>query len=168
MSKHAPVSLLAFVLASASCLSSNPQTPAPATPPPAPASAVAPTPAAPVVSPTPPVTLAGPAGAPLINTPGPMVPPPPAQPPPPAAVISPEVQEGGRVTFRLQAPKAGEVTFNGDWLPTDKPKLTKDAAGIWSITLGPLPPGTYIYSYNVDGVAVPDPHNPFVKLRRAE
>jgi len=140
MSKHASVSLLALVLVSASCLGSNPQTPAPATPPPGPASAVAP-----------------------------MVPPPAAQPPPlapPAAlVISPDVQEGGRVTFRLQAPKAGEVTFNGDWLPTDKPKLIKDTAGIWSITLGPLPPGTYIYSYNVDGVAVPDPHNPFVKLR---
>src|SRR5260370_38789189 len=131
MSKHAPVSLLAFVLVSASCLSSNPQTPAPATPPPALASAVAPTPAAPVVAPTPPVTLAGPAGAPLINAPAPLVPPPPAQPPPPAPpaapVLSPEVQEGGRVPFRLQPPKAGEAPFTADWLPNATPKLTQGA-----------------------------------------
>jgi len=70
-----------------------------------------------------------------------------------------------KVTFRIQAPRAGEVTFNGDWIASEKPKLVKGDKGIWSVTLGPLPPGLFIYSFNVDGVAVPDPLNPDVKLR---
>jgi enterochelin esterase family protein len=69
------------------------------------------------------------------------------------------------VTFRIEAPRAAEVTFNGDWIVGDKPKLTKGDKGIWSVTLGPLPPGLFIYSFNVDGVAVPDAINPDVKLR---
>jgi enterochelin esterase family protein len=79
--------------------------------------------------------------------------------------ISPEVHADRTVTFRIQAPRAGEVTFNGDWIVGDKPKLTKGDKGIWSVTLGPLPPGLFIYSFNVDGVALPDALNPDVKLR---
>jgi hypothetical protein len=30
-------------------------------------------------------------------------------------VLSPEIGPDGRVTFRLAAPKAGEVILNGDW-----------------------------------------------------
>ena len=40
-----------------------------------------------------------------------------AQGPPPTvaeSVVSPEVS-GGRVTFRIFAPKAEKVTLNGDW-----------------------------------------------------
>jgi enterochelin esterase family protein len=78
--------------------------------------------------------------------------------------VSPEVRADRSVTFRIQAPRAAEVTFNGDWLD-GKPKLIKGDKGIWSVTLGPLPPGLFIYSFNVDGVATPDPLNPDVKLR---
>jgi enterochelin esterase family protein len=80
------------------------------------------------------------------------------------AYVSPEVHADRTVTFRVQAPRAAEVTFNGDWLDA-KPKLAKGDKGIWSIVLGPLPPGLFIYSFNVDGVATPDPLNPDVKLR---
>jgi enterochelin esterase family protein len=79
--------------------------------------------------------------------------------------VSPEVHADRTVTFRIQAPRAAEVTFNGDWIAADKPKLAKGNKGIWSVTLGPLPPGLFIYSFNVDGVAVPDALNPDVKLR---
>ena len=79
--------------------------------------------------------------------------------------ISPEVHADRTVTFRIQAPRAGEVTFNGDWIVGAKPKLTKGDKGLWSVTLGPLPPGLFIYSFNVDGVALPDALNPDVKLR---
>src|SRR4051795_2089501 len=34
----------------------------------------------------------------------------------PPAVNSPEVHPDGRVTFRIRAPKASEVTFFGDWM----------------------------------------------------
>ncbi|HVR64480.1 MAG TPA: alpha/beta hydrolase-fold protein, partial [Polyangia bacterium] len=79
--------------------------------------------------------------------------------------LSPEVHADRRVTFRIQAPRAGEVALNADWLPTDKPKLAKGDKGIWSVTVGPLAPGVYIYSFNIDGVAMPDALNPDVKLR---
>jgi enterochelin esterase-like enzyme len=79
---------------------------------------------------------------------------------------SPEVSSDRHVTFRIFAPKASEVTLTGDWLgamPT--PKLSKDERGVWSVTLGPFEPSIYIYSFNVDGMAIPDPVNPRIKLR---
>ena len=79
---------------------------------------------------------------------------------------SPEVSSDHRVTFRILAPKASEVTLTGDWLgATPPPKLSKDERGVWSVTLGPFEPSIYIYSFNVDGVAIPDPVNPRIKLR---
>src|SRR5437763_1391253 len=82
------------------------------------------------------------------------------------AIVSPEVGPDKKVTFRINAPKATEVTLTGDWLPPNSPaKLTKDDRGIWSVTLGPMEPGFMIYSYTVDGVAMADPINPRIKLR---
>jgi enterochelin esterase family protein len=79
---------------------------------------------------------------------------------------SPEVSDDHHVTFRILAPKAQEVTLTGDWLGSAAPpKLSKDDHGVWSITLGPLEPSIYIYSFTVDGVAIPDPVNPRIKLR---
>jgi enterochelin esterase family protein len=81
-------------------------------------------------------------------------------------VVSPEVHPDRRVTFRIRAPKASDVTLTGDWLgTTPAPKLAKDDAGVWSVTLGPFEPSIYIYSYTVDGVAMADPINPRMKLR---
>jgi len=79
---------------------------------------------------------------------------------------SPEVSSDHHVTFRIFAPKASEVTLTGDWLGTNPPpKLSKDERGVWSVTLGPFEPSIYIYSFNVDGLAIPDPVNPRIKLR---
>jgi enterochelin esterase family protein len=68
------------------------------------------------------------------------------------------------VTFRLQAPKATEVTVKGDWMDAAQ-SLTKDDKGVWSITVGPLEPGAGIYEFFLDGMAMPDPVNPRIKLR---
>jgi enterochelin esterase-like enzyme len=79
---------------------------------------------------------------------------------------SPEVTSDHHVTFHILAPKASEVTLTGDWLgATPAPKLSKDERGVWSVTLGPFEPSIYIYSFNVDGVSIPDPVNPRIKLR---
>jgi enterochelin esterase family protein len=84
----------------------------------------------------------------------------------PAPVVSPEVHSDRRVTFRIKAPKASEVTLTADWLGTaPAPKFTRDESGLWSLTVGPLDPSIYIYSFNVDGVAMADPVNPKMKLR---
>ncbi|MFN7931865.1 MAG: alpha/beta hydrolase-fold protein [Bryobacteraceae bacterium] len=84
----------------------------------------------------------------------------------PDTLVSPEVHADRKVTFRILAPRANEVTFFGDWMPTNtRERMTKDGSGVWSITLGPLPPSIYLYSFTVDGVTIADPVNPRVKLR---
>jgi enterochelin esterase-like enzyme len=74
-------------------------------------------------------------------------------------VVSPEIQPDKRVTFRLFAPKAGEVLLNGNWDNGRNIKMTKDYAGIWSVTVGPLGEQLWAYSFSVDGVKVLDPGN---------
>jgi enterochelin esterase family protein len=79
-------------------------------------------------------------------------------------LTSPEVLSDGRVTFRINAPKASQVTIRGDWMETPGPaKLEKGEKGIWSITVGPLKPDFYSYSFNVDGVKTLDPRNATIK-----
>jgi enterochelin esterase-like enzyme len=41
--------------------------------------------------------------------------------------------------------------------------MTKDDKGIWSLTVGPLTPDFYSYSFNVDGVRTIDPKNAMIK-----
>jgi enterochelin esterase-like enzyme len=81
-------------------------------------------------------------------------------------LVSPEVQPDRRITFRIRAPKASEVTFFGDWMPIGtSEKMTRSADGVWSVTLGPIAPSMYIYSFTVDGMTIADPVNPHMKLR---
>lgn len=90
-----------------------------------------------------------------------------AQPPPPDPLVSPEIRPDRQVTFRIRAPQAHQVTLFGAWMAagTQAP-LTKDAEGVWSVTLGPIAPSGYLYSFTVDGVTIADPVNPDVKLRQ--
>jgi enterochelin esterase-like enzyme len=71
-----------------------------------------------------------------------------------------EVAPDHKVTFRIYAPKASEVSVGGDF---GGGKLTKDDKGVWSITVGPLAPDYYSYTFNVDGVRTLDPKNAMVK-----
>lgn len=80
------------------------------------------------------------------------------------AAPTPEVHADRRVTFRIAAPKATEVSFVCDWQGAPQ-KMEKGADGVWSLTVGPLAPSSYIYSFNVDGIAMADPINPRIKLR---
>lgn len=89
----------------------------------------------------------------------------PSQPPRNSGPASPEVHPDRTVTFRVRAPKAAEVTLTADWQTGGVQKMAKDDAGVWSITVGPLEPGAAIYNFTIDGVAVPDPVNPRIKLR---
>jgi enterochelin esterase family protein len=76
-------------------------------------------------------------------------------------IVSPDVQPDGKVTFRLSAPKAEKVTLqSGELQPslkTGSTPLAKGDDGIWTVTVGPLPPGIYDYTFNVDGVSITDP-----------
>jgi enterochelin esterase-like enzyme len=85
-------------------------------------------------------------------------------PTPNDTLVSTEVLSDHRVTFRIYAPKASEVTLRGDWMETPGPvKLEKNDQGVWAVTVGPLAPDFYSYSFNVDGVRTLDPKNPTIK-----
>ncbi|MFC1781008.1 alpha/beta hydrolase-fold protein [Planctomycetota bacterium] len=75
-----------------------------------------------------------------------------------ASVTSPEVAEDGSITFRYSAANAEQVTVSGELDGRSYP-MTKDESGVWSVTVGPLPPDIYTYSFNVDGVTSLDPRN---------
>ena len=77
----------------------------------------------------------------------------------PARLKSPEISSDKRATFRLSAPAATTVTLNGSWLGAINLPMTKDDAGVWSTTIGPLSPQLYGYWFIVDGVRVLDPSN---------
>ena len=71
-----------------------------------------------------------------------------------------------RVTFRLLAPKANAVEvvigmksaiYEPQWTTTTE--MTKDANGLWTVTLGPFEPNLYQYRFSVDGCVVTDPGN---------
>jgi enterochelin esterase-like enzyme len=82
-----------------------------------------------------------------------------------ANLISPEVADGGMVTFRLRAPEARTVSLTGGPILLAVGKgstpipFDKGADGVWTLTVGPLKPNMYIYRLLVDGVAVVDPNN---------
>ncbi len=45
--------------------------------------------------------------------------------------------------------------------------MSKDDAGVWSATVGPVDPEIYQYNFVVDGVRILDPGNPNLKNGRA-
>lgn len=75
---------------------------------------------------------------------------------------SPEVSVDRRITFRLAAPNAQQVTVAGELDGAPHP-MTKGADGVWTATIGPLEPDIYTYAFNVDGVTALDPQNPNTK-----
>lgn len=85
------------------------------------------------------------------------------QGPPP--VRSPEVAADRHVTFRIRAPKATEVAVAGQW-PNGRSLMTKGTNDVWSVTVGPIDPGVWEYSFQVDGLAMVDPGNPAIKPMR--
>jgi len=82
------------------------------------------------------------------------------QPPP---VNSQEVLADRRITFRVYAPNAQAVRLSAGDVPNVAAvaQMTKNEAGIWETTAGPVEPGAYRYNFVVDGVTVIDPASPF-------
>src|SRR5262249_21159746 len=86
---------------------------------------------------------------------------PPRRPTPNDTLRSPEVAADKKVTFRIYAPKAEEVSVGGDF--GQGGKMTKDDRGVWSLPVGPLTPDFYSYIFTVDGVRTVDPKNATIK-----
>lgn len=81
-------------------------------------------------------------------------------------IVSPQVSSDRKVTFRISAPNAKEVSVTGE-IPGSPVKLSKDEQGLWSATTGPLPPELYGYTFVVDGLRLPDPANANIKPMRS-
>ena len=98
------------------------------------------------------------------------------------AVVSPQFEADGRVTFRIMAPQATAVTVTGDIngglvaAPAGTPPaapapagrgggtpavtMVKGADGVWSgTTIRAVRPGAWRYNFNVDGVVTVDSRN---------
>src|ERR1044071_2821036 len=74
----------------------------------------------------------------------------------------PVVNKDLTVTFTIDQPDAKDVRFFGDIGVGAgvTPAFAKNPdTGLWSYTTPVLDPGTYHYSFLVDGVLVPDPSN---------
>lgn len=82
-------------------------------------------------------------------------------------IVSPEVHDDNRVTFRFMAPGATEVKLMGDWMPgvgwtPGSVVMTKDGNGLWSYTTEPLHSDLFGYSFSVDGIRTTDPNNVYL------
>jgi enterochelin esterase-like enzyme/beta-lactamase class A len=78
------------------------------------------------------------------------------------AVKTYEVSADRKVTFRLRAQQATLVAVGGDFVQGAQ-LMQRGDDGLWSVTLGPLNPAIYSYSFRVNGVSVLDPSNPMIK-----
>lgn len=71
---------------------------------------------------------------------------------------SPDILQDNRVTFRIFAPKANDVSVNMDGFDKNI-QLVRDNIGIWTGTTDPLKDDIYEYTFIVDGAKVLDPNN---------
>ncbi len=80
------------------------------------------------------------------------------------ALHSPEVHADRTVTLRFRAPNATQVEVVGEIMQGKGPlAMTKAEDGVWTATLGPLPPEIWTYNFRVQGIEITDPSNPAIK-----
>jgi enterochelin esterase family protein len=84
----------------------------------------------------------------------------------PPRIISPEILPDNKVSFRVYAKDATKITVSGEWQdgPNSTEALVRNDTGLFTLTLGPLKPELYGYTFNVDGARTIDPNN--VQVRR--
>ena len=80
------------------------------------------------------------------------------QPPRGPLARSPQVHPDNTVTFQFIAPGAKEVRLSAQF-EKGPVAMTRNDNGMWSVTVGPVKPDIYPYSFVVDGIQVMDPGN---------
>lgn len=73
---------------------------------------------------------------------------------------SPQISDNGSVTFSIKAPNASQVKLKLDYHADTA--MTRDANGVWTLTIDALKPDIYRYNFIVDGVKTLDPENVYV------
>lgn len=79
----------------------------------------------------------------------------------PPSISSPDVHPDNTITFRYYSRTAQKVSVSGEMLSAPQ-QMTKDTSGIWSVTVGPVRPDIYPYSFWVDSVLTADPNNTYI------
>ncbi|MBE7173029.1 MAG: esterase [Williamsia sp.] len=79
----------------------------------------------------------------------------------PPSISSPEVHADNTITFKYDSRTAQRVLLSGEFQSANQ-AMTKDTAGVWSITVGPVKPDIYPYFFVVDSVQVADPNNTYL------
>jgi enterochelin esterase-like enzyme len=79
----------------------------------------------------------------------------------PVRIISPEVLPDNEVIFRVYSKDASTVSVSGEWQSgfNSSQDLIRNDTGLFSLTLGPLEPELYGYTFVVDGVRTIDANN---------
>ncbi len=84
----------------------------------------------------------------------------------PPRIVSPEILPDNKVTFRVYAKDAAKISVSGEWQsgPGGSENLVRNDTGLFTLTVGPIKPELYGYTYAIDGVNSIDPNN--VQVRR--
>jgi enterochelin esterase-like enzyme len=79
----------------------------------------------------------------------------------PPRIVSPEILPDNSVIFRVYAKDAQKVTVSGEWQAGfgASQELVKNDTGMFTLTVGPLKPELYAYTFTVDGVRTIDANN---------
>ncbi|MBX2917015.1 MAG: esterase [Cyclobacteriaceae bacterium] len=83
------------------------------------------------------------------------------QPPRPPAISSPDIHQDQSITFRYYSRTAQRVSVSGEFLKAPV-KMSRDTSGVWSVTVPPVQPDIYPYSFWVDSVQMADPNNTYI------
>jgi enterochelin esterase family protein len=83
----------------------------------------------------------------------------------PPVTRSAEILPDNSMIFRLLSKEAGSIAVSGDWMPGfgASVPMVKNDTNLWTLTVGPLKPELYSYTFLINGVRVLDPNNPQVK-----
>lgn len=86
---------------------------------------------------------------------------PPRTPTPNDTLQSIRILSDGKIKFSIYAPRAAEVTVQGDYaVKYGAEKLQKNTDGVWSFTTDHIvKPNVYSYDFTVDGLKIFDPKN---------
>ena len=79
-------------------------------------------------------------------------------------VVSPELHADNSVTFKIFSPESDKITISGNWMDGwgASEALIKNDTGLWTLTVGPLEPEIYTYSFSSYGIRFLDPANSLV------
>lgn len=79
----------------------------------------------------------------------------------PPSISSPDVNPDHSITFRYYSRTAKNVILKGEFL-TAPLSMSTDTSGVWSVTVPPVKPDIYPYSFMVDSIEMADPNNTFI------